>query len=118
MMSSIVKSPEHQQGPTSLAPSSSGRRKDAATPEGERIRVVYCGAAFSSDTHIMRMSGFRPLAAHTHLKPSPYEALTILFLSHTFQREGGSLLKVSLSKLGVSAVWSLISLLVLPHLHP
>lgn len=87
------------------------------------MRVVYCSAALSSDTHIMQISGFmpetlRPFAAHTHLNPSPYEALTILFLSHTFQREGGSLLKVSLSKLGVSAVWSLISLLVLPHLHP
>lgn len=35
IMSSIVKSPEHQQGPTSLAPSNSGRRKETATPEGE-----------------------------------------------------------------------------------
>ncbi|XP_067458316.1 citron Rho-interacting kinase isoform X6 [Thunnus thynnus] len=35
-----VKSPEHQQGPTSLAPSNSGRRKDAATPE-ERRRVTF-----------------------------------------------------------------------------
>lgn len=32
---SSIKSPEHQQGPTSLAPSNSGRRKEAATPEGE-----------------------------------------------------------------------------------
>lgn len=35
MMSAIVKSPEHQQGPTNLAPSSSGRRKDTPVPEGE-----------------------------------------------------------------------------------
>ncbi|XP_072288932.1 citron Rho-interacting kinase isoform X3 [Eucyclogobius newberryi] len=34
IMTSMVKSPEHQQGP-SLNPSSSGRRKDAATPEGQ-----------------------------------------------------------------------------------
>ncbi|XP_074525855.1 citron Rho-interacting kinase isoform X4 [Halichoeres trimaculatus] len=33
VMSSMVKSPEHQQGPTSLAPSNSGRRKETATPE-------------------------------------------------------------------------------------
>ncbi|XP_041643570.1 citron Rho-interacting kinase isoform X10 [Cheilinus undulatus] len=32
-MSAMVKSPEHQQGPTSLAPSNSGRRKETATPE-------------------------------------------------------------------------------------
>ncbi|XP_056887757.1 citron Rho-interacting kinase isoform X3 [Takifugu flavidus] len=33
MIMSSIKSPEHQQGPTSLAPSNSGRRKEAATPE-------------------------------------------------------------------------------------
>ncbi|KAM7392004.1 hypothetical protein PAMP_022647 [Pampus punctatissimus] len=33
IMSAMVKSPEHQQVPTSLAPANSGRRKDAATPE-------------------------------------------------------------------------------------
>uniref|UniRef100_H3D1L4 Citron rho-interacting serine/threonine kinase n=1 Tax=Tetraodon nigroviridis TaxID=99883 RepID=H3D1L4_TETNG len=33
MLMSSIKSPEHQQGPTSLAPSNSGRRKEAATPE-------------------------------------------------------------------------------------
>ncbi|CAJ1068307.1 citron Rho-interacting kinase isoform X14 [Xyrichtys novacula] len=33
VMSAMVKSPEHQQGPTSLAPSNSGRRKETATPE-------------------------------------------------------------------------------------
>ncbi|TKS78001.1 Citron Rho-interacting kinase [Collichthys lucidus] len=33
IMSAIVKSPEHQQGPTNLAPASSGRRKETATPE-------------------------------------------------------------------------------------
>ncbi|CAL8318229.1 unnamed protein product [Merluccius merluccius] len=33
MMSSMVKSPEHQLGSSSLAPSSSARRKDTATPE-------------------------------------------------------------------------------------
>uniref|UniRef100_A0A1A8E1F3 Citron (Rho-interacting, serine/threonine kinase 21) n=1 Tax=Nothobranchius kadleci TaxID=1051664 RepID=A0A1A8E1F3_NOTKA len=33
IMSAMVKSPEHQQGPTSLAPSNSGRRKDTPTPE-------------------------------------------------------------------------------------
>uniref|UniRef100_A0A3B5ABJ2 Citron Rho-interacting kinase-like n=1 Tax=Stegastes partitus TaxID=144197 RepID=A0A3B5ABJ2_9TELE len=48
IMSAMVKSPEHQQGPTSLAPSNSGRRKDTPTPEGdqrdrerERERVVH-----------------------------------------------------------------------------
>uniref|UniRef100_A0A4W6G7A1 Citron rho-interacting serine/threonine kinase n=1 Tax=Lates calcarifer TaxID=8187 RepID=A0A4W6G7A1_LATCA len=48
IMSAMVKSPEHQQGPTSLAPSNSGRRKETATPEGdqrdrerERERVVH-----------------------------------------------------------------------------
>uniref|UniRef100_A0AAY5JZ77 Citron rho-interacting serine/threonine kinase b n=1 Tax=Esox lucius TaxID=8010 RepID=A0AAY5JZ77_ESOLU len=36
MISAMVKSPEHQQGPSSLlATSNSGRRKEAATPEGE-----------------------------------------------------------------------------------
>uniref|UniRef100_G3PJW2 Citron rho-interacting serine/threonine kinase b n=1 Tax=Gasterosteus aculeatus TaxID=69293 RepID=G3PJW2_GASAC len=33
IMSAMVKSPEHQQGPTALAPSNSERRKAAATPE-------------------------------------------------------------------------------------
>nr|XP_043882786.1 citron Rho-interacting kinase isoform X3 [Solea senegalensis] len=33
IMSAMVKSPEHQQGPTNLAPASSGRRKETATPE-------------------------------------------------------------------------------------
>ncbi|TMS03127.1 Citron Rho-interacting kinase [Larimichthys crocea] len=33
IMSAIVKSPEHQQGPTNLPPASSGRRKETATPE-------------------------------------------------------------------------------------
>ncbi|XP_038137926.1 LOW QUALITY PROTEIN: citron Rho-interacting kinase [Cyprinodon tularosa] len=38
IMSAMVKSPDHQQGPTSLAPSSSGRRKDTPTPEeGRRV---------------------------------------------------------------------------------
>uniref|UniRef100_A0AAQ6IUW2 Citron rho-interacting serine/threonine kinase b n=1 Tax=Anabas testudineus TaxID=64144 RepID=A0AAQ6IUW2_ANATE len=48
IMSALVKSPEHQQGPTNLAPSNSGRRKETATPEGdqrdrerERERVVH-----------------------------------------------------------------------------
>uniref|UniRef100_A0A3B4XGN7 Citron rho-interacting serine/threonine kinase n=1 Tax=Seriola lalandi dorsalis TaxID=1841481 RepID=A0A3B4XGN7_SERLL len=49
IMSAMVKSPEHQQGPGSLAPSNSGRRKETApTPEGdqrdrerERERVVH-----------------------------------------------------------------------------
>uniref|UniRef100_A0A8C4GTZ1 Citron rho-interacting serine/threonine kinase b n=1 Tax=Dicentrarchus labrax TaxID=13489 RepID=A0A8C4GTZ1_DICLA len=48
IMSAIVKSPEHQQGPTNLATSNSGRRKETATPEGdqrdrerERERVVH-----------------------------------------------------------------------------
>ncbi|XP_070402463.1 citron Rho-interacting kinase isoform X4 [Nothobranchius furzeri] len=40
IMSAMVKSPEHQQGPTSLAPSNSGRRKDTPTPE-ERRRVTF-----------------------------------------------------------------------------
>uniref|UniRef100_A0A8C7ISD3 Citron rho-interacting serine/threonine kinase n=1 Tax=Oncorhynchus kisutch TaxID=8019 RepID=A0A8C7ISD3_ONCKI len=36
MMSAMVKSPEHQQGPSSLlATANSGRRKEVATPEGE-----------------------------------------------------------------------------------
>uniref|UniRef100_A0A673XTN9 Citron rho-interacting serine/threonine kinase n=1 Tax=Salmo trutta TaxID=8032 RepID=A0A673XTN9_SALTR len=36
VMSAMVKSPEHQQGPSSLlATSNSGRRKEVATPEGE-----------------------------------------------------------------------------------
>ncbi|XP_020561881.1 citron Rho-interacting kinase isoform X3 [Oryzias latipes] len=33
IMSAMVKSPEHQQGPSNLAPSNSGRRKDTPTPE-------------------------------------------------------------------------------------
>ncbi|CAB1445299.1 unnamed protein product [Pleuronectes platessa] len=33
IMSAMVKSPEHQQGPSSLAPANSGRRKETATPE-------------------------------------------------------------------------------------
>uniref|UniRef100_A0A8C7Z5B9 Citron rho-interacting serine/threonine kinase b n=1 Tax=Oryzias sinensis TaxID=183150 RepID=A0A8C7Z5B9_9TELE len=48
IMSAMVKSPEHQQGPSNLAPSNSGRRKDTPTPEGdqrdrerERERVVH-----------------------------------------------------------------------------
>uniref|UniRef100_A0A3Q2NX12 Citron rho-interacting serine/threonine kinase n=1 Tax=Fundulus heteroclitus TaxID=8078 RepID=A0A3Q2NX12_FUNHE len=48
IMSAMVKSPDHQQGPTSLAPSNSGRRKDTPTPEGdqrdrerERERVLH-----------------------------------------------------------------------------
>ncbi|XP_053727536.1 citron Rho-interacting kinase isoform X3 [Synchiropus splendidus] len=40
IMSAMVKSPEHQQAPTSLAPSNSGRRKEVATPE-ERRRVTF-----------------------------------------------------------------------------
>ncbi|XP_027134022.1 citron Rho-interacting kinase isoform X6 [Larimichthys crocea] len=40
IMSAIVKSPEHQQGPTNLPPASSGRRKETATPE-ERRRVTF-----------------------------------------------------------------------------
>ncbi|XP_077943406.1 citron Rho-interacting kinase isoform X6 [Gasterosteus aculeatus] len=40
IMSAMVKSPEHQQGPTALAPSNSERRKAAATPE-ERRRVTF-----------------------------------------------------------------------------
>uniref|UniRef100_A0A3P8RNE4 Citron rho-interacting serine/threonine kinase n=1 Tax=Amphiprion percula TaxID=161767 RepID=A0A3P8RNE4_AMPPE len=52
IMSAMVKSPEHQQGPTSLAPSNSGRRKDTPTPEGdqrdrerERERVAHHNTA-------------------------------------------------------------------------
>uniref|UniRef100_A0A3Q3E605 Citron rho-interacting serine/threonine kinase b n=1 Tax=Labrus bergylta TaxID=56723 RepID=A0A3Q3E605_9LABR len=52
VMSAMVKSPEHQQGPTGLAPSNSGRRKETATPEGdqrdrerERERVVHHNTA-------------------------------------------------------------------------
>uniref|UniRef100_A0A669D498 Citron rho-interacting serine/threonine kinase n=1 Tax=Oreochromis niloticus TaxID=8128 RepID=A0A669D498_ORENI len=42
IMSAMVKSPEHQQGPTSLAPSNSGRRKDTPTPEEySRQRVMH-----------------------------------------------------------------------------
>ncbi|KAM4577113.1 citron Rho-interacting kinase isoform 8-T8 [Odontesthes bonariensis] len=38
IMTAMVKSPEHQQVPTSLAPSNSGRRKDTPTPEeGRRV---------------------------------------------------------------------------------
>ncbi|XP_041854305.1 citron Rho-interacting kinase isoform X10 [Melanotaenia boesemani] len=38
IMAAMVKSPEHQQGPTSLVPSNSGRRKDTPTPEeGRRV---------------------------------------------------------------------------------
>ncbi|XP_060927942.1 citron Rho-interacting kinase [Limanda limanda] len=40
IMSAMVKSPEHQQGPSSLAPANSGRRKETATPE-ERRRVTF-----------------------------------------------------------------------------
>ncbi|XP_061762981.1 citron rho-interacting kinase isoform X1 [Nerophis ophidion] len=40
LISAMVKSPEHQQVPASLAPSNSGRRKEAATPE-ERRRVTF-----------------------------------------------------------------------------
>ncbi|XP_034452568.1 citron Rho-interacting kinase isoform X3 [Hippoglossus hippoglossus] len=40
IMSAMVKSPEHQQAPTSLAPANSGRRKETATPE-ERRRVTF-----------------------------------------------------------------------------
>ncbi|RVE68875.1 hypothetical protein OJAV_G00096370 [Oryzias javanicus] len=40
IMSAMVKSPEHQQGPTNLAPSNSGRRKDTPTPE-ERRTVTF-----------------------------------------------------------------------------
>nr|XP_033472477.1 citron Rho-interacting kinase-like [Epinephelus lanceolatus] len=40
IMSAMVKSPEHQQGPTNLAPSNSERRKVTATPE-ERRRVTF-----------------------------------------------------------------------------
>ncbi|XP_069022201.1 LOW QUALITY PROTEIN: citron Rho-interacting kinase [Embiotoca jacksoni] len=40
IMSAMVKSPEHQQGPTSLVPSNSGRRKDTPTPE-DRRRVTF-----------------------------------------------------------------------------
>ncbi|KAL0979531.1 hypothetical protein UPYG_G00186240 [Umbra pygmaea] len=41
MMSALVKSPEHQQGPSSLlATANSGRRKEANTPE-ERRRVTF-----------------------------------------------------------------------------
>uniref|UniRef100_A0A671UXT6 Citron rho-interacting serine/threonine kinase n=1 Tax=Sparus aurata TaxID=8175 RepID=A0A671UXT6_SPAAU len=52
MIMSAIKSPEHQQGPTNLAPSNSGRRKETATPEGdqrdrerERERVVHHNTA-------------------------------------------------------------------------
>uniref|UniRef100_A0A8C5BJP0 Citron rho-interacting serine/threonine kinase n=1 Tax=Gadus morhua TaxID=8049 RepID=A0A8C5BJP0_GADMO len=38
VMSSMVKSPEHQPGPSSMAPASSARRKETATPEGEGQR--------------------------------------------------------------------------------
>ncbi|XP_020561879.1 citron Rho-interacting kinase isoform X1 [Oryzias latipes] len=40
IMSAMVKSPEHQQGPSNLAPSNSGRRKDTPTPE-ERRTVTF-----------------------------------------------------------------------------
>uniref|UniRef100_A0A8C2X2G1 Citron rho-interacting serine/threonine kinase n=1 Tax=Cyclopterus lumpus TaxID=8103 RepID=A0A8C2X2G1_CYCLU len=40
IISAMVKSPEHQQGPTNLAPSNSERRKATATPE-ERRRVTF-----------------------------------------------------------------------------
>ncbi|KAA8578928.1 hypothetical protein FQN60_017521 [Etheostoma spectabile] len=40
IMSAMVKSPEHQQGPTNLATSNSERRKATATPE-ERRRVTF-----------------------------------------------------------------------------
>ncbi|XP_029296528.1 citron Rho-interacting kinase isoform X4 [Cottoperca gobio] len=40
IMSAMVKSPEHQQGPANLAPSNSERRKATATPE-ERRRVTF-----------------------------------------------------------------------------
>ncbi|XP_023253433.1 citron Rho-interacting kinase-like isoform X7 [Seriola lalandi dorsalis] len=41
IMSAMVKSPEHQQGPGSLAPSNSGRRKETAPTPEERRRVTF-----------------------------------------------------------------------------
>uniref|UniRef100_A0A3P8W088 Citron rho-interacting serine/threonine kinase n=1 Tax=Cynoglossus semilaevis TaxID=244447 RepID=A0A3P8W088_CYNSE len=52
IMSAMVKSPEHQQGPPNLAPVNSGRRKETATPEEsqrdrerERERVMHHSTA-------------------------------------------------------------------------
>ncbi|XP_024908821.1 citron Rho-interacting kinase isoform X3 [Cynoglossus semilaevis] len=39
IMSAMVKSPEHQQGPPNLAPVNSGRRKETATPEEYNRRL-------------------------------------------------------------------------------
>ena len=123
IMSAMVKSPEHQQGPTNLAPSNSERRKATATPEGERGWWSLTVSPLT-DTYMQTHKGPH-LHTHTHTydvtrhKRIICEALTILFLSHTFQREGGSLLKVSCPNSWLSAVWSLISLLLLlPHPHP
>ncbi|XP_029365706.1 citron Rho-interacting kinase [Echeneis naucrates] len=41
IMSAMVKSPEHQQAPSSLAPSNSGRRKETTTSADERRRVTF-----------------------------------------------------------------------------
>lgn len=50
MMSAMVKSPEHQQGPSSLlATSNSGRRKEVATPEGESFWRRKRGHGSASD---------------------------------------------------------------------
>lgn len=111
IMSAMVKSPEHQQGPTSLGPSNSGRRKETTpTPEGEWEGDVYWGETFSLSlkhtcrfkaAHLMHIG--RDYLTYTQRNPAIWSdswriihrALTLLFLSHTFQREGGSLLKVS-----------------------
>nr|XP_057925852.1 citron Rho-interacting kinase isoform X5 [Doryrhamphus excisus] len=65
LMSAMVKSPEHQQVPTNLAPSNSGRRKEAATPE-ERRRVT-----FESSCRDKSGSSGQPLkeaSGHMHLE--------------------------------------------------
>lgn len=131
IMSAMVKSPEHQQGPTALAPSNSERRKAAATPEGECGVGAYMRDAFCLKTNtymlVLRLLSDSTLALtcthiDTHVQcHSPriiYENAYYPFSFKHLSERRRVTFESKLSKLMVSSVWSLISLLLLPHPHP
>lgn len=108
IMSAMVKSPDHQQGPTSLAPSSSGRRKDTPTPEGEWRTIPAMREFGHTDTWTQPEIKKKTktcwcsndaawLKANTNVWKN-YSHSFYYPLLHTFQKEGGSHLKVSCTK--------------------
>lgn len=83
MIMSSIKSPEHQQAPSGLAPSNSGRRKETATPEGEYSSSA---AAFLSDSALVQVLICLNKVA-TRVNTTGFVELLLSFFFHTPFRE-------------------------------